>query len=230
MEIPDVLVVTKADLGRVATRALADLRAALRSLGRADDRGPGRVLGARRRPGSTSSSTRWTPTGRARPRRAADAQPPRCTRWPTSPPSTATAACGRSAAGARPSAGWARRTRRSTWPRCCARSSSGPAMRRGARPARPAAGARPRRIVLPGEPLVDGRDGAAAVARRRRRGARARLPGPGDRRAGRACPRPTARPTPAPTARALRRGLRRAERAVRDRRRRPTASCSARSR
>jgi LAO/AO transport system kinase len=33
MEIPDVLVVTKADLGRVATRAVADLRAALRALG-----------------------------------------------------------------------------------------------------------------------------------------------------------------------------------------------------
>lgn len=33
MEIPDVLVVTKADLGRVAQRAQADLRAALRSLG-----------------------------------------------------------------------------------------------------------------------------------------------------------------------------------------------------
>jgi LAO/AO transport system kinase len=33
MEIPDVLVVTKADLGRVATRALGDLRAATRSLG-----------------------------------------------------------------------------------------------------------------------------------------------------------------------------------------------------
>jgi LAO/AO transport system kinase len=33
MEIPDVLVVTKADLGPIATRALADLRAALRSLG-----------------------------------------------------------------------------------------------------------------------------------------------------------------------------------------------------
>ncbi len=33
MEIPDVLVVTKADLGRVAQRALRDLRAALRSLG-----------------------------------------------------------------------------------------------------------------------------------------------------------------------------------------------------
>jgi LAO/AO transport system kinase len=36
MEIPDVLVVTKADLGRVATRALSDLRAALRSLGSGD--------------------------------------------------------------------------------------------------------------------------------------------------------------------------------------------------
>jgi LAO/AO transport system kinase len=35
MEIPDVLVVTKADLGQVATRALADLRAAVRSLGSA---------------------------------------------------------------------------------------------------------------------------------------------------------------------------------------------------
>lgn len=36
MEVPDVLVVTKADLGRVATRAVADLRAALRSLGERD--------------------------------------------------------------------------------------------------------------------------------------------------------------------------------------------------
>ncbi len=33
MEVPDVLVVTKADLGQVAQRALADVRAALRSLG-----------------------------------------------------------------------------------------------------------------------------------------------------------------------------------------------------
>ncbi|MDQ2761647.1 MAG: ArgK protein [Actinomycetota bacterium] len=33
MEVPDVLVVTKADLGRVAMRALSDLRSALRSLG-----------------------------------------------------------------------------------------------------------------------------------------------------------------------------------------------------
>ena len=32
MEVPDVLVVTKSDLGNVATRAIADLRAALHSL------------------------------------------------------------------------------------------------------------------------------------------------------------------------------------------------------
>jgi LAO/AO transport system kinase len=36
MEVPDVVVVTKSDLGRVATRAVADLRAALRSLGTGD--------------------------------------------------------------------------------------------------------------------------------------------------------------------------------------------------
>jgi LAO/AO transport system kinase len=36
MEVPDVLVVTKADLGRLAQRAIADLRAALRSLGARD--------------------------------------------------------------------------------------------------------------------------------------------------------------------------------------------------
>jgi LAO/AO transport system kinase len=36
MEVPDVLVVTKADLGRVAQRAVGDLRAALRSLGERD--------------------------------------------------------------------------------------------------------------------------------------------------------------------------------------------------
>ena len=38
MEVPDVLVVTKADLGRPALRAMADLRAALRSLGARDTR------------------------------------------------------------------------------------------------------------------------------------------------------------------------------------------------
>ncbi|MGO9975508.1 MAG: GTP-binding protein [Solirubrobacteraceae bacterium] len=38
MEVPDVLVVTKADLGRVAVRAVADLQAALRSLVARDTR------------------------------------------------------------------------------------------------------------------------------------------------------------------------------------------------
>src|SRR5205807_6766447 len=36
MEVPDVLVVTKSDLGMIATRAVTDLRAALRSLGTPD--------------------------------------------------------------------------------------------------------------------------------------------------------------------------------------------------
>jgi LAO/AO transport system kinase len=36
MEVPDVLVVTKSDLGQVATRALSDVRSALRSLGASD--------------------------------------------------------------------------------------------------------------------------------------------------------------------------------------------------
>ncbi len=36
MEVPDLLVVTKADVGRAATRALSDLRVALRSLGEPD--------------------------------------------------------------------------------------------------------------------------------------------------------------------------------------------------
>ena len=36
MEVPDVLVVTKADLGRIADRTVADLLAALRSLGAAE--------------------------------------------------------------------------------------------------------------------------------------------------------------------------------------------------
>jgi LAO/AO transport system kinase len=36
MEVPDVLVVTKSDLGRIATRAVSDLRAAVRALGAGD--------------------------------------------------------------------------------------------------------------------------------------------------------------------------------------------------
>ena len=44
MEIPDVLVVTKADLGDIALRARRDLHAALRSLGDARHAGRRRVL------------------------------------------------------------------------------------------------------------------------------------------------------------------------------------------
>ena len=110
MEIPDVLVVTKADLGQVAVRALGDLRAALRSLGSATPRCSPSPR-SRRPAGSTSSSMRSTR------HRAASTCPPGgcaaagCTRWPTSSPSTASAGCGRSAAGARPSAGWPSRPR-----------------------------------------------------------------------------------------------------------------------
>ena len=71
MEVPDVLVVTKADLGAVAERAVRDLRAALRSLGdgapvrrglvdppaaRASTRSPTRST--RTAPGSTSRAAR----------------------------------------------------------------------------------------------------------------------------------------------------------------------------
>ena len=74
MEVPDVLVVTKSDLGRVATRALADLRAALRSLGASDTGCRRGVLGRAAAAASTSWSTRSTRTARARSRRAAPAR------------------------------------------------------------------------------------------------------------------------------------------------------------
>ena len=64
MEVPDVLVVSKADLGPVAARAVRDLRSALRSLG--DDAPVLAVsLGAARQRRSTSSPTRSTPTAPA---------------------------------------------------------------------------------------------------------------------------------------------------------------------
>ena len=62
MEIPDVLVVTKADLGDVALRARRDLNAALRSLGRRDVRGGRRLRGPAGRRASTSWSPRSTRT------------------------------------------------------------------------------------------------------------------------------------------------------------------------
>ncbi len=82
MEVPDVLVVTKSDLGRVATRALADLRAAMRSLGAvATAVSPSPRF--RRRAGSTSSPTPSTRTARHS-ISGAPAALTRPTRWPTS--------------------------------------------------------------------------------------------------------------------------------------------------
>ena len=64
MEIPDVLVVTKADLGQIALRTRRDLSAALRSLGsRYDARARG-LLAAPAAAASRSSSRRSTSTAR----------------------------------------------------------------------------------------------------------------------------------------------------------------------
>ena len=100
MEIPDVLVVTKADLGDVALRARRDLHAALRSLGDRDTEvvalssiapvtGIDELVAAHRRPSRAPGPARrggWRRGARAR--------------WPTSPPSTASAACAPSAGAA----------------------------------------------------------------------------------------------------------------------------------
>ena len=70
MEIPDVLVVTKADLGDIALRARRDLHAALRSIGRGDgrsSRSPAAAGERRRRPGGRARR----PSGGDRPARAA---------------------------------------------------------------------------------------------------------------------------------------------------------------
>jgi LAO/AO transport system kinase len=75
MEVPDVLVVTKADLGDVATRSRRDLGQALKAVGSAGRARPGGVVRCRRRAGSRSSPTRSRPTASARvPLRAARAR------------------------------------------------------------------------------------------------------------------------------------------------------------
>ena len=98
MEIPDVLVVTKADLGQIAmrTQARRERRAALARLARRRASWPSPRC--RRRRASTSSSARSS-EHRARRRRRASAGCARGarTRWPTSRTSTASAACARSA-------------------------------------------------------------------------------------------------------------------------------------
>ena len=117
MEVPDVLVVTKADLGDVAVRARRDLAQALRVARLARGAGGGGVVGAAavgdRRAGRRA---RRAPRGARPPGRAAGARGG-WPRWRSWWPSTARRRCARSAGGARPSASWRRRTRRWTWPR-----------------------------------------------------------------------------------------------------------------
>ena len=76
MEIPDVLVVTKSDLGRVARRAHSDLRSALRSLGRGADAGAGRLLGGAAAGDRGPGRRAGRPPRRPRPGAATRAQPP----------------------------------------------------------------------------------------------------------------------------------------------------------
>ena len=93
--------------GRAARAARPERRAAL--AGRARRRGRRRLLRPARRAASTSWSPRSTPTATRLDlpaRRLARA--PRRARWPTSPPSTASAGCARSAAGAPRAARWPR--------------------------------------------------------------------------------------------------------------------------
>ena len=104
MEVPDVLVVTKADLGARRTRAEEDLRVALRRARRPNHAGARGLLAAAHRRASTRSPTRSPPTARAR----HTATAPACAasaRSPTSSTSTASAACARSAAAAPRAAG-----------------------------------------------------------------------------------------------------------------------------
>ena len=126
MEVPDVLVVTKADLGAVARRAEHDLRAALGALG-APDTPVLAVVRRSRRPGHRRARRRARrPPGGARPRGRTARGPAGSARWPTSSPSTASAACARSAAAAPPGAGCANSRSR-------ARRARAPARARGAR-------------------------------------------------------------------------------------------------
>ena len=114
MEVPDVLVVTKADLGRVATRTVADLQAALRSLGEQETA----VVAVSSIPPASGieelvDGARRAP-GRPRPARPPVASAAGCTRSPTSRRSTGSGACAHSEAGARPRDGWPSRTLGST--------------------------------------------------------------------------------------------------------------------
>ena len=178
MEIPDVLVVTKADLGRSgdahATRsergaALARLALDARG-GRLLARPAERHRGADRRAGGA-------------PRGSRSARAPRCARgaparWRSSPPSTASAGCARSAGAPAPSGCWPRRTRASPRRRSSRRSSAraarrgrtGPAPRGPAGETGPADHAR----RLRGSPARSPARSARRTSARRSRSARSR--------------------------------------------------------
>ena len=82
MEIPDVLVVTKSDLGQVAMRTRRDLTAALRSLGSRSTK----VIAVSSLPppqGVQGSLRRWTTTARDLTSRRAACMPGGRARWPT---------------------------------------------------------------------------------------------------------------------------------------------------
>ena len=102
MEIPDVLVVTKADLGDVALPRAArpPRRAALARRARRPPVVAVSSLAAAERHRRAGRGARRPPRGASTCRAPARARAAR-TRSPTSPPSTASAACARSAAGAR---------------------------------------------------------------------------------------------------------------------------------
>ena len=158
MEVPDVLVLTKTDLGAAATRAMSDLQAALLALGAT---GTEVCPVSSVPPPRASRSWRklWKPTAHASTSRNADSAPAGAMRSRTSPSSTVSGGSARSGDASRPSAGSRRRIRRSTCPRSSgpwptargASSDSGPGMR-GIRRRQGVA----RRIVLPAEPLIDG--------------------------------------------------------------------------
>ncbi len=114
MEVPDVLVVTKSDLGEVAIRAVADLQAGRYGRWAWATRRSWPCPRRRPRRESISWSTRSTRTDRRWTSIGAVCVRGGCTRSATLWPSTASAACARSAAGERPSGGCPSRTRRST--------------------------------------------------------------------------------------------------------------------
>ena len=126
MEVPDVLVLTKTDLGSAATRAMSDLQAALLALGAPDTE----VCAVSSVPPPTGHRASWrkrsTATGPRIDLASAGSTRAGATRSRTSRSSTASAGSAR-LAGALQADRWLdHRTRRSTLPRSSARSPTGP--------------------------------------------------------------------------------------------------------